>query len=160
MTKTSINKKKEVADIRHVVKYKRVVEDARPPLVTDGNAGFDFYAIEDTDIQGRGVKVRTGLKLAIPEGYHIKLFMRSSMGANTNIRMSNCVGIIDSSYRGEVMGIFDNDYRVQTIKKGDRFMQGILESNIGIEFEEAEELGDTNRGEGGFGSTGGVIVGQ
>lgn len=137
-----------------VVKMKKLDVDAKVPLLTEGNACFDFYAIEDKDILGNGIKVRTGLSMEIPEGYHMKLFMRSSTGANTTLRLSNCVGIVDSSYRGEVMGLFDNEHRVQTIHKGDRFMQGLIEKNVPIEFEECEDLGDTNRGDGGFGSTG------
>ncbi len=136
------------------VKFKKLDEDAIQPRVTEGNACFDFYAIEDTDIQGLGNKVHTGIAVEIPSGYHIKLFMRSSYGAKTTMRLSNCVGIVDSSYRGEVMGLFDNSMRVQTIHKGERFMQGLVERNIPVEFEESDELSDTDRGDGGFGSTG------
>lgn len=136
------------------IKVQKIDEDAKLPLVTKGNACFDFYAVLDRDIQGNGVIVPTGLAFEIPEGYHMKLFMRSSYGTKTTMRLSNCVGIVDSSYRGEVMGVFDNEHRVQTIHKGDRFMQGIIEKNIPVLFEEVEELSDTDRGEGGFGSTG------
>ena len=85
----------------------------------------------------------------------MKLFMRSSYGAKSKLRLSNCVGIIDASYRGEVQGLFDNvGYDLEGIQKGDRFMQGLIEKNVDIEFEEVDELTETKRGTGGFGSTG------
>lgn len=147
------------------IKVKLLDERAKMPLVTKGNACFDFYAIEDTQIApvdaGVGTLVRTGLAFEIPEGYHMKLFMRSSYGLKTPYILGNCVGIIDSSYRGEVQGIFkvftktmgfcDNAY---TIFKGDRFMQGLIEKNVDVEIKKVKELSETERGEGGFGSTG------
>ena len=141
------------------IKYKKTDEwvDVKAPLVTKGNACFDFYAPATYIIHsGRmGVSIGTGLAFEIPEGYHMKLFMRSSYGLKTPLRQSNCVGIIDSSYRGEVKGMFDNhSTETYCINAGDRFMQGLIEKNIPVEFEEAEELSKTGRGEDGFGSTG------
>lgn len=87
------------------IKVKLLDERAKMPLITKGNACFDFYAIEDTQINpvdaGVGTLVRTGLAFEIPEGYHMKLFMRSSYGLKTPYILGNCVGIIDSSYRGK-----------------------------------------------------------
>src|SRR5574344_2921560 len=108
------------------IKVKKLDERAKLPKVTNGNACFDFYAIEDVPIHWYGEKERTGLAFEIPEGYHMKLFMRSSYGANGLLRLSNCVGIVDSSYRGEVMGIFDC-LEPEVIKAGERFMQGLIE---------------------------------
>lgn len=85
-------------------------EDVKLPLITEGNACFDFYAPEKVVIYPgeTGVAVGTGVAFEIPKGYHMKLFMRSSYGAHRKLRLSNCVGICDSSYRGEVKGLFDN----------------------------------------------------
>lgn len=92
------------------IKIKKTHPEAQIPLITQGNACFDFYAIEDTAVKSMHLStatfVRTGLSFEIPEGYHMKLFMRSSQGAKTKFYLANCVGIVDSSYRGEVMGIF------------------------------------------------------
>ena len=132
-------------------------EDIKLPLITKGNACFDFYAPSLFRVCGRskGVKIPTGLAFEIPEGYHMKLFMRSSYGAKRDLRLSNCVAIIDSSYRGEVQGLFDNiGDETEFIKKGERFMQGLIEKNIDIQWQEVDTLTETERGEGGFGSTG------
>lgn len=143
------------------IKIKKTHDQARLPLITKGNACFDFYALEDTEIRsmhkGPATLVRTGLAFEIPEGYHMKLFMRSSYGAKKKIFLANCVGIIDSSYRGEVRGIFKATTgrdSTKWIRAGERFMQGLIEKNIPVEFEEANELSQTKRGESGFGSTG------
>lgn len=132
-------------------------EDVKLPLITEGNACFDFYAPEKVVIYPgeTGVTVGTGVAFEIPNGYHMKLFMRSSYGAHRKLRLSNCVGICDSSYRGEVKGLFDNIGDLQEIiEKGERFMQGLIEKNVEIEFKEVDTLTETQRGSGGFGSTG------
>ena len=83
------------------------------------------------------------------------LFPRSSIGKKTWLRMSNSVGVIDSDYRGTIHAIYDNiGCDRQVIKKGQRIAQGIIVPIPKVEFEEVEELSITERGEGGFGSTG------
>lgn len=144
------------------IRVKILNENARIPRVSEGNACFDFYASERVFIYPgqKGVPVHTGLAFEIPPGYHMKLFMRSSYGKKTPLRLSNEVGIVDSSYRGEIIGIFDNIARFSlkdgecVIDKGDRFLQGMIEKNIPVEFEESDTLSETERGAGGFGSTG------
>lgn len=144
------------------IKVKKVLdkysgEDIKLPLITEGNACFDFYAPSTFLVFGGelGAKIPTGLAFEIPDGYHMKLFMRSSYGAKRALRLSNCVAIIDYSYRGEVQGLFDNiGNEIETIEKGERFMQGLIEKNVDIEWEEVDELTETERGTGGFGSTG------
>lgn len=144
------------------IKIKKVLdnyskEDVKLPLITEGNACFDFYAPEWVVIYPgeKGVAVRTGLSFEIPKGYHMKLFMRSSYGAHRKLRQSNCVGIVDASYRVEVKGLFDNvGGGPEIIEKGERFMQGLIEKNVEIEFKEVDTLTETQRGKGGFGSTG------
>ena len=138
------------------IKVKKLVSNAKLPLVTDGNACFDFYANRHYVVNPLdNIAIKTGLAFEIPAGYHMKLFMRSSTGRNTGLRLSNCVGIVDSSYRGEVVACFTNiDQRTYEIKQGDRFLQGLIEKGVPVEFEEVDELGETKRGTGGFGSTG------
>ena len=75
--------------------------------------------------------------------------------AKRGLRMSNCVGIVDSSYRGEVMAVFDNIGQYpEIIEKGERFMQGMLEKDTAVTWKETKTLSQTQRGNGGFGSTG------
>ena len=138
------------------IKVKKLVPNAKLPLVTDGNACFDFYANRHYVVNPLdNIAIKTGLAFEIPAGYHMKLFMRSSTGRNTGLRLSNCVGIVDSSYRGEVVACFNNiDQRTYEIKQGDRFLQGLIEKDIPVEFEEVDKLDETGRGTGGFGSTG------
>lgn len=144
------------------IKIKKVLdnygkEDVKLPLITDGNACFDFYAPAKFVIYPGecGAKIPSGLSFEIPEGYHMKLFMRSSYGAKRCLRLSNEVGIIDSSYRGEVRGLFDNIGETpEIIEKGERYMQGLIEKNIPVKWREVQTLSQTQRGTGGFGSTG------
>lgn len=139
------------------IKFKKLHPDAMPPVNSEGNAGWDFYAPEDTTVHARqaGRPVGTGIALEIPEGYYMELFMRSSYGKKTGLRLSNQVGVIDRNYRGEITALFDNisgtDY---TIKKGERFVQGIIKQGVPAVFKEAQTLSKTERGTGGFGSTG------
>ena len=131
--------------------------DVKLPLVTDGNACYDFYAPQKTVIYPgeTGVKVPTGLAFAVPEGYCMKLYLRSSYATKRGLRLANSVGMIDSSYRGEVMAVFDNIGKdIEIIEKGERFVQGKIEKNIPVEFEEVTTLEETQRGANGFGSTG------
>lgn len=127
-----------------------------PTYAHDGDAGMDVYAPSEVTIPaGETVIVPTGLKVAIPIGYEIQVRSRSGMAAKTKLRIANGVGTIDSNYRGEIGVIFDNigseDY---TINKGDRIAQLVLNEVPIANFIEVDELDDTNRGEGGFGSSG------
>lgn len=144
------------------IKIKKILDDyskddVKLPLITEGNACYDFYAPAKFVIYPgeHGIKIPSGLAFEIPEGYCMMLFMRSSYGAKRELRLSNAVGVIDSSYRGEVQGLFDNiGDKPEIIEKGERFMQGKLVQNIPIRWKEVQTLTDTQRGEGGFGSTG------
>lgn len=144
------------------VSFKKAIDkypekDIKMPLITDGNTCFDFYAPEKTVIYpgNRSVKVGTGLMFEIPKGYHMEIYMRSSYGSKRGLRMSDCVGIIDNSYRGEVIGAFDNIGTLpEIIEKGERFMPGKIAPDVTVEFTEKDSLSQTQRGEGGFGSTG------
>ena len=134
-----------------------------PQRKTEGAACFDLFTVEDTFIppaedSARAYHVRTGLSVAIPEGYHMKIFLRSSAGLNSRLRLANQTGIIDSDYRGEVSLIIENyGYGPFTLPAGTRIAQCLIERNIPVVFEEVDELEMTMRGTGGFGSTGVAI---
>jgi dUTP pyrophosphatase len=128
-----------------------------PSYAKDGDAGMDVIAtsiISETDTQ---ITYGLGIALEIPKGFVGLVFPRSSI-RKTRLQLSNSVGVIDSGYRGELQATFnkinnnsvsENDYKV-----GDRIAQIMIIPHPDIQFEEADELSDTERGEGGFGSTG------
>ena len=132
-----------------------------PTYATDGSACFDLYAIE---VSGGGdystAMCRTGLAFEIPEGYVMLIFSRSGHGFNKNTRLANCVGVIDSDYRGEVMVKLTRDgaLRDETprllAQDGDRIAQAMVVPVPRVTFHVVEQLSITERGAGGFGSTG------
>jgi dUTP pyrophosphatase len=140
------------------VRIKKLSEKAViPTYAKSGDAGMDLVAtsiISETDTQ---ITYGIGLALEIPFGFVGLIFPRSSV-RKTRLMLSNCVGVVDSGYRGELQATFnkvnhnsiaENDYKV-----GDRIAQIMIIPHPPIEFEEADELSDTERGDGGFGSTG------
>lgn len=143
------------------VRVKRINPDAViPSYKTEGAACFDLVTMDDIvlsniNVRAEALMVHTGLAFEIPKGYHMKIYLRSSIGLKTKLRLANGTGIIDSDYRGEVMLLVENASRdVVIIPKGTRIAQGIIEKNIPVIFEEVKELSETKRGDGGFGSTG------
>ncbi len=142
------------------IKFRKVREDARvPEYKTEGAACADLYAVIDrwdyTYIQPSGTEViPTGLEVEVPEGYELQIRARSGL-ASQGIILSNGVGTIDSDYRGEVGVILTNTSpNVVRINTGDRVAQCCLSPITRIGFEEVEELSETKRGVGGYGSTG------
>lgn len=141
------------------VKIKKLHPDAIiPKYATDGSACFDLHSVGDyfiDDIAHTNEVVATGLSFEVPEGYQMLVFSRSGHAAKNNVRLANCVGVIDSDYRGEVKVLLaaDIDARL-TIKKGDRIAQAQIMPVHRVSFVEVEELTGTKRGTGGFGSTG------
>ena len=133
------------------VKIKKLHPNAViPNYAKPGDAGMDLTAI-GIEKSGRHITYHTGLAMEIPKGYVGLLFPRSSV-YKTNQILSNCVGVIDSGYRGEIMlkyTLSSEQYHI-----GDRIGQIILMSYPLIEFEETDNLSSTDRGEGGYGSTG------
>ena len=121
-------------------------------------AGYDLYADETVVIPaGETRLVHTGIALAIPAHFWGGIYARSGLAAKRGLRPANCVGVIDADYRGEIMVAMHNDsHEVQLISHGDRIAQFVLapvcEDPRG--FEVVDELDSTDRGEGGFGSTG------
>ena len=103
----------------------------------------------------RTVKIPTGLAMAIEPGYAGFVFARSGLGIKHGIVPANCVGVIDSDYRGEVIvGLYNHTDEPFVVEPGDRIAQLVLLPVHTPEIEECAELGETSRGEGGFGSTG------
>lgn len=147
------------------VKIKKLHPDAIVPTYgTEGAAGFDFYALEDITIKPKETKlIKTGIAMEIPFGYEVQVRPRSGMSLKTLFRVANAPGTIDCDYRGECNVIGHNAHQNGmgnsttfdiNIKKGDRIAQGVLNKVPQALFEVVEELGDTNRGTGGYGSTG------
>ena len=137
------------------MKIIKMFEDVQTPVyATKGSACFDIYAYKCLDSAPRTATYSTGLKFEVPEGYVLKLYSRSGHGFGKNIRLANCVGIIDSDYRGEVMVklTYDGNDLICDLS-GQRICQGMLVPVQQVNFELVYELSDTERGENGFGST-------
>lgn len=139
------------------LKIKLLSEDARKPTYgSKGAACFDIYASEEALVPAsKTFKFQTGLAFEIPEGYTMLVFPRSGLSVNKGLRLSNCVAVIDSDYRGELLVPLYNDTRMdQLVRSGDRIAQAMLVKADQIDLEEVPELTSTERGAGGFGSTG------
>lgn len=127
-----------------------------PKKATDGAACFDIQSADNTEIapKNSGV-VRTGLKFKIPTGYVMLVFSRSGHGFKQNVRLSNCVGVIDSDYRGELKISLQNDGdETFSVRYGDRVAQGLIVPIPQVAMAAGVVIADTARGAGGFGSTG------
>jgi len=141
------------------IKYKKLNELAKEPSRgSAAAAGYDLYAAtnEATPVPAHStVKIGTGLSFELPENTFAAIFARSGLATKQGLRPANCVGVCDSDYRGEYIVAIHNDTdEDKVIESGDRIAQMILLPYIEMTFEETTELSDTDRGEGGFGSTG------
>ena len=129
-----------------------------PSYKTNGASGMDLMAFIEKPIElepGKSCLVPTGLSVAFPEEYEIQIRPRSGLAAKNNITVLNTPGTIDSDYRGELKIIlFNHGNENFLINNSDRIAQMILTPIIKMELQETDELPDTVRGEGGFGSTG------
>lgn len=142
------------------VNIKKLYNDAVIP--TRGSkqaAGYDLYAhIPKGSITipvGETKKINTGIAIEIPEGYVGLIFPRSGAATNRGLRLANCVGVIDSDYRGELLvALYNDSDKAQAIHAQDRIAQLVIMPNLSVEFEEVDSLEETERGAGGFGSTG------
>lgn len=124
-----------------------------------GSAGNDLYACieggETVIPPHTSAMVGTGISAAIPEGYFGAVFARSGLASKQGLRPANCVGVCDSDYRGEyIVALYNDSGEARTVRDGDRIAQLVVLPYMGAEFEEAVELPETERGAGGFGSTG------
>jgi dUTP pyrophosphatase len=142
---------------------KILVKKLRPDAVlpTAGSAqaaGYDLRACLDAPVTippHETVKIGTGLAIAVPEGWFGGVFARSGLATKQGLRPANCVGVCDSDYRGEYIIPLYNDSAVPaTVPPGERIAQLIVLPYLSAQFEETDTLPDTERGEGGFGSTG------
>jgi dUTP pyrophosphatase len=130
-----------------------------PSYATDGSAGLDLPACLERPLiipPGARVKIPTGIAIDLPHGHVAGLvFPRSGLATNHGISLANAVGLIDSDYKGEIIvAVFNQSEREYTIKPGERVAQLVFIPVFRVAFEEVEELGDSGRGPGGFGSTG------
>ena len=129
-----------------------------PSYKTIGSSGMDLMALTDkpiTILPKKSYLVPTGISVAIPKNYEIQIRPRSGLAAKNNISVLNTPGTIDSDYRGEIKIIlFNHGSDEFLINNGDRIAQIVLMPIHKIDFEEVDNLPDTVRGEGGFGSTG------
>lgn len=138
------------------VRFKKLNKDAQMPAKAHPtDAGFDLVAISKTYSMAKYVEYGTGLAVEIPKGYAGFIFPRSSISKYC-LHLANSVGIVDSDYRGEIKLRFyrKNDHNGLYLV-GDKIGQLIIMPYPTIEFEECENLAKTDRGDGGFGSTGG-----
>lgn len=139
--------------------FKKLNDLAKIP--TQGStyaAGYDLYAATDKDIivpPHKTVKIGTGIAMSIPENCFGGIFARSGLATKRDLAPANKVGVIDSDYRGEVIvALHNHGNKTQTVEPGERIAQLIILPFIAVEFQEVAELDGTERGEGGFGSTG------
>ncbi|MBR5774536.1 MAG: dUTP diphosphatase [Clostridia bacterium] len=143
-----------------ILKIKKVRENAIiPKRATEGSAGMDLYACIDAPIEiklGERVMVPTGIAIALPDANLVALiFARSGLAVKKGINLSNSVGVVDSDYRGEVqVGLINQSQETYTLEAGERIAQMVIMPVALPVIEEVAELDSTERGEGGFGSTG------
>ncbi len=143
------------------IKFARVHPAAKiPEQKTKGAAAFDIATCGEGVVPpGCAIIFPTGIKAEIPDGFGMFVYSRSGHGFHDSIRLSNCVGVIDSDYRGEIKVRLHNDgTKPFYVVKGDRIAQGVIMPLPQVTFVEVdeEELSKTVRGEDGFGSTNGV----
>lgn len=141
------------------VTIKKLNENAKIPTYgTDYAAGADLYACinEEIKILPHETKfIPTGLSFAIPEGYAGLIYARSGLACKRHLAPANKVGIVDSDYRGEVMvALHNHGEEIETLEPNERIAQFIITPYLKAKFIEAEELDETERGAGAFGSTG------
>ena len=143
-----------------LLKIKKLSDNAVvPKAATGGSAGMDLYACLDSDVTlkpGERALIPTGIAIALESNLYVTyIYARSGLAIKSGITLSNCVGVVDSDYRGEVkvglINLSDSEY---TVTNGDRIAQMVIAPVIIPEIQEVEELDKTERADGGFGSTG------
>ena len=141
------------------IKVKKLNKNAIiPTRGSEQAAGMDLYACIDSPIiitPHQTVKVGTGLAIELPHGYFGAIFARSGLATKQGLRPANCVGCCDSDYRGEYIVALHNDTDIpQTINSMERIAQLVVIPYLPVEFEEVDELSNTERGDKGFGDSG------
>ena len=132
-----------------------------PKYQTDLASGFDIHALETVYLHAgmltQSTLIPTGLAFQVPPGYELQIRPRSGLSLKTRLRISNSPGTLDADFVGELCIIAENqdpNHSTLTVNAGDRIAQGVIVPVVQAEFEIVEELDDTSRGAGGFGSTG------
>lgn len=122
------------------------------------SAGADLYALceeDETILPGETKLIHTGIAMEIPEGYGGFIYARSGLATKSGLAPANKVGVVDADYRGEIMvALHNHSSEARTVSSGDRIAQLVIAPFLKADFFEAEELCDSERGIGGFGSTG------
>ena len=141
------------------INIKRLTDTAIiPTRQYEGDAGYDLYADvqKPVTIEPHTTEfIHTGIAIEVPDGYFGAVFARSGLASKQGLRPANCVGVCDSRYRGEYMVALHNDcISARTVSPGDRIAQLVVMPYLNVEFNEVNELASTERGDGGFGSTG------
>ncbi|MCD8201020.1 MAG: dUTP diphosphatase [Clostridia bacterium] len=145
------------------IQITKVREGARLPKYGSAYAaGADLYACLDRDVEttetipaGETRMIPTGIALALPEGYAGLIYARSGLASKSGLAPANKVGVVDCDYRGEVIvALHNHSKETQTVSNGDRIAQLVITPYITAVFDEVEKLPETERGTGGFGSTG------
>lgn len=141
------------------IKIKRLSEEATiPTRGSEYSAGYDLYANIEKPVSIKPhetVKIGTGWAIEIPDGYFGAIFARSGLATKEGLRPANCTGVCDSDYRGEYIVAIHNDSDVvREITPHERIAQLVIIPYLYVDFKETDELSDTSRGRGGFGSTG------
>jgi dUTP pyrophosphatase len=141
-----------------ILKLKALRDTAKLPTYgSEYAACFDIYAAGDVKLKPRGdsVLVPTGFAVQVPYGWQLELLPRSGLATKQGLRLSNCVGIIDADYRGEVfVALYNDSTAYRRVKAGERIAQARLTPVHDVTFQLVDELDETERGDGGFGSTG------
>ncbi len=145
--------------MKQIVQIKKLRDGAVTPLYgSPYSAGADLYACLDAPVTlmpGETVMIPTGLAFALPEGYAGLVYARSGLASKKGLAPANKVGVIDSDYRGEVIvALLNHGPDAQTVSPGERIAQLVVTPILTCQFVEADTLTDTDRGAGGFGSTG------
>lgn len=129
-----------------------------PTRGSEQAAGWDLYSNNEETIHVNAhetVMIGTGLSMAIPDGYFGAVYARSGLASKQGLRPANCVGVIDSDYRGEIIVALHNDTNeTKAINPKERIAQIVVMPYLAVEFDEKDTLDETQRGENGFGSTG------
>lgn len=141
------------------IKVKKITPTAIiPERGSKFSAGYDLSADISENILIRPqetVKIPTGLSFEVPEGYFGGIYARSGLSTKQGLRPSNCVGVCDSDYRGEyIVALYNDSETTRVVEPGQRIAQVIFQPYLMCELENVEDLTQTQRGDGGFGSTG------
>ena len=129
-----------------------------PTFGSAGSAGGDLYSAEENQViiaPNQTVLIGTGLAVEIPDGYVGLVYARSGLATKSGLAPANKVGVIDSDYRGEIkVALHNHSNEIRTVSQGERIAQMVIAPYLKVEYEEVDDLSDTVRGGGGFGSTG------